>query len=215
MDPSFDNRPEIKAGSSRGGDALIVFIKNPVAGNVKTRLAGTIGIEEALNVYNFLLKNTLATVDNLTDLHKYYFFSDFIPVTSEWQNGDYHKKIQKGSNLGVRMARAFEEILALHQKAVIIGTDCPTLTVTLIEDAFQKLETADFVIGPAQDGGYYLFGMKEFKQEIFEDIAWSTETVYAATTAKINSLKKNFYKLPVLRDIDEWQDWCAFVQGAV
>jgi len=186
-------------------NALIVFQKNEVLGKVKSRLAVTIGEEKALNVYRMLLDLTYSQVAKLSSSDIFVYYSDEIgdrsfhfPVT---------KRIQKGQNLGHRMAVAFEEVfLSGYQKTVIIGTDCPEISAELLEQAFGVLDQKDAVIGPALDGGYYLLGMCRFNESLFQNMPWSSSEVTAQTIEKLNLHKISFGLLKTLRDIDTEED---------
>lgn len=185
-------------------DILIIFTKNPVHGEVKTRLAASIGHDKALDIYQQLVACTYSTVKPLA-CNKVVYYSDNIPKQDIW-NDEFTKSIQQGSDLGERMSNAFKEVFAQgYKKAVIIGTDCPSIDQQLLADAFAKLNTYDAVIGPAADGGYYLMGMKEH-YELFDNIAWSTPGVLAATLKKCDDLGLSYFLLPVLNDIDEEKD---------
>lgn len=187
-------------------NALIVFIKNPELGKVKTRLAKTLGDEKALAIYQALLKHTRETALQL-DVSRMLYYSSFIPEEDEWSEEDFQKYIQYGEVLGERMYYAFEDALTVHDKAVIIGSDCASLTPEIVQEAFDQLDRFPFVIGPAQDGGYYLLGMKRLQIELFTQIPWSTEQVFPETMARINALGKMAYQLPELSDIDLEEDW--------
>lgn len=185
---------------------LIIFVKNPIKGNVKTRLAITIGDEEALEVYKKLLKHTLAIIAK-TDTEKHVFYADFINKDDLW-NG-CNKVLQQGNDLGERMKNAFQEIFQngfLH-KAIIIGSDCAMLNEQHIQLAFEKLDSHDVVIGPAQDGGYYLLGMKALQPFLFEEMPWSTSDLLNLTIKKCNENKLGVFELPQLSDLDNNKDW--------
>lgn len=187
-------------------DALIIFIKNPERGKVKTRLAQTMGPDQALAVYRALLTHTRRLAESL-DSHRLLFYSDFIDHKDQWPASSFQKFLQKGTDLGARMHQAFQTALLEHQKSVIIGSDCASLTVDILREAFRQLDRHDFVIGPAQDGGYYLLGMKEEHPELFTDITWSTDSVLSSTLNRIEKLDKSCYHLPELSDIDYEADW--------
>lgn len=186
---------------------LIIFAKNPVLGKVKTRLAKTIGDEEALKIYNLLLRHTQALCDQL-DLTKYVFYTDYIPENDIWSNGDAYKKhIQEGDELGSRMYNAFRKGFAEGYKSIaIIGTDCPELRAAHIELAFDHLKTSDTVIGPAKDGGYYLLGMNALHKELFFNKSWSTSSVFDDTVDDLKNLKISYELLPTLSDVDTEED---------
>lgn len=189
--------------------ALLIFAKNPVAGKVKTRLAATIGNEAALVVYHKLLQHTFKSTQDL-DLDKFVFYSEFKEEDDLWKKG-FSKELQTGNHLGERMRNAFDLILNKgYQKAVIIGTDCPYIDAEIIEDAFKVLNSSDIVIGPAEDGGYYLIGIKMNHSELFENIQWSTNSVLSATIEKCIELKLSYSLLKLLNDIDDEQDLLEF-----
>lgn len=186
---------------------LLIFIKNPEPGKVKTRIAQTAGDERALQIYKELLRHTREVALSV-DARRILFYSDEIIGQDEWSSQDFQKMVQHGSDLGERMSNAF--ILGLIQpddKAVIIGSDCASLTPDIIEDAFQKLEAYPFVIGPSTDGGYYLLGMTKHQRVLFKDMQWSTNEVFANTVERIEQLGQRYYLLPKLTDIDYEEDW--------
>ena len=118
--------------------------------------------------------------------------------------------MQASGGLGERMEQAFRQAFeAGAKKVVIIGSDCPELTGEMLQRAFDQLDEADYVLGPAPDGGYYLLGMKELESSVFHDIEWSTETVRAQTLEKIQAAGKSYALLPVLSDVDTEEDWLA------
>jgi uncharacterized protein len=186
---------------------LLVFIKNPRFGRVKTRLARTIGDAEALRIYYVLLEKTRRAALGTT-ARRWLFYSDFAEKQDDWPNTDFEKRVQAQSpDLGQRMASAFREAFADGAKrAVIIGSDCPEISPEILDMAFQQLENEDFVLGPATDGGYYLLGMRRFQPEIFEGVAWSTAAVLAQTMGIIQSLGQSVALLPELADVDTEAD---------
>ena len=150
-------------------DALIVFVKNPVAGKVKTRLAATLGSPQALEIYLKLLAKTRNTVASLA-CTRYVFYSDTVDEADEWTSPPFLKRLQQGPDLGIRMYAALREVLNHHPKAALIGSDIPELAGTQLQAAFLALDTHDYVLGPAKDGGYYLIGMKTPSAAVFEGI---------------------------------------------
>ena len=104
------------------------------------------------------------------------------------------------------MKKAFEMVLEKHSKVVIIGSDCPELTATIIEDAFHALNTHDVVVGPSHDGGYYLLGLTEFYSHLFDNINWSTSSVFHQTIEKMKTNEISFDLLPTLYDLDTIDD---------
>lgn len=194
--------------TKRRDQALIVFMKNPIPGKVKSRLAATIGNEHALNVYLSLLNYTKAYLSNI-DIDIYWYINE--SPDSKFADSFFTEqdqiKIQKGDSLGQKMSNAFEELFEKgFASSCIIGTDCPYINEQSIEEAFVELSTADFVIGPAKDGGYYLLGMNQFEPNLFTEIEWSTDNVFQKTVLKIQDLKKTYSALATLSDIDNEDD---------
>ncbi len=187
-------------------NAIIIFVRNPVLGQVKTRLAKTIGAEAALKVYKILLLHTDIICKDL-DCDKYLFYVDEINADDSWNNRIYKKQLQSPGNLGKRMSAAFDLVLKNGcNKVLIIGSDCYELSRQLIENAFDRLEQTDIVLGPAVDGGYYLLGMKKHQPALFENILWSTSSVLSQTINTCNKYQQSYFLLPVLNDVDEEKD---------
>lgn len=188
-------------------NTLLIFIRNPEPGKVKTRLARTVGDEEALRIYHLLLAQTRSAALGCK-AERWLFYSDFLPENDDWPPSDFQKKLQSTGALGERMEKAFEAVFESgSDKAVIIGSDSPELTGPMLQTAFDLLDSTDFVLGPANDGGYYLLGMKAFEPAVFRGIDWSTETVKKKTLEKIYGLDKSCSFLPVLTDVDTEEDW--------
>jgi len=183
---------------------LLIFTRNPELGKCKTRLAATVGNEIALNIYKFLLNHT-ATITKNINAAKQVWYSEEIWKDDIWSNHFYDKKLQNGADLGIRMANAFSEgFVAGFERIIVIGSDMYDLNQTDIDNAFATLKSADFVIGPAEDGGYYLLGMNAFTANVFKNKTWGTETVLEAT---LNNLKNENIKLLEIRnDIDLYED---------
>ena len=184
--------------------ALIVFTRNPELGKCKTRLAATIGDQSALDVYRFLLDHTVKITRSLSaDVYVYY--SEKIKEIDRWDTSIFRKKEQHGHDLGAKMQHAFKELFDIgYQKAIIIGSDMYDISTQEIEDAFLGLENYNFVIGPAQDGGYYLLGMKQLKSSLFINKKWGTQSVLEDTIQDLT--KETLSILPEKNDIDYFED---------
>lgn len=182
----------------------MIFTKNPVAGKVKTRLARDIGDDKALEVYKFLLKHSYEITSPLT-LNKQVFYSSQIAENDIWKSGGFEKKLQIEGDLGEKMEAAFSEAFKKgYQKVIIIGSDMYDISLADISTAFTNLEDHDYVIGPAQDGGYYLLGMKALNSDLFEGKNWSTSTVLVDTLADMKDARIKV--LPEKNDIDTLDD---------
>jgi len=192
---------------SRG---LIVFARLPELGKVKTRLAATLGNQQALDAYQLMLSRTRETCQEV-QAQRHVFFSPSLPESDfHWPQPAFYHHVQVEGDLGIRMRQAFQEMFALNlEKVVIMGTDCPALRPSHLNAAFRALALHDFVVGPALDGGYYLLGMRTLHPSLFEGIAWSTDSVFQDTLAAISRLGKSVQVLDTLRDVDTEEDWEA------
>jgi uncharacterized protein len=197
-------------------NALIIFIKNPALGKVKTRLARTIGDEKALDIYLQLTQITRENALKLSEkakksdnilrgVKRHVYYSDFVNPSDEWANTRFTKHVQTGDDLGERMSNAFSDILKTHKNAIIIGSDCPTLTTEIMGMALAQLENHDFVVGLLG------FGQKNVNNFVFENMDWSTDKVLPTTLKRIKERGKSVFLLPELTDIDEEKDWADYV----
>ena len=192
--------------------AIIIFVRNPELGKVKTRLAKEIGDEETLKVYQDLLQHTHDITCRL-DCNRFVYYADYVTENDLWNNKMFVKKLQAGDQLGKRMELAFFELFEQdYSKVVIIGSDCPELTTSFIKEAFEKLDNNDVVIGPSSDGGYYLLGLKKLIPELFNDKQWSTGSVLSDTILDTVRLRKECSFLPELSDIDTAEDLFRYQQ---
>jgi rSAM/selenodomain-associated transferase 1 len=173
---------------------------------VKTRLAATVGQQRAYEVYLHLLAIT-RTAALGADCESHLHYSDRIDLDDEWPNAYFSKYVQQGEGLGERMLHAFTLSFANGaERAIVVGSDCPELTSSLINAAFNALDGHDAVIGPADDGGYYLLGMKRPVPDFFEGKQWSTATVLADTLADAQRLGLKVQLMPMLSDLDNEVD---------
>lgn len=184
--------------------ALIVFTRNPELGQCKTRLAKTLGDQSALDIYKYLLQHT-ANVSKHVNADRYVFYSEDINQDDIWNTTHFIKRLQKGKDLGERMHNAFEELfMSGYKKVIIIGSDLLDLNTDIIEHAIAILDHNEVVLGPAEDGGYYLLGLKKLYPELFKNKAWGTETVREDTLADLKN--KTVSLLKSLNDIDTFND---------
>ncbi len=188
------------------GKGLIVFVKNPTLGKVKTRLAKNIGKDKALQAYKMLMHYTHDIVMK-TDTHKYLYYSEFIEDEDLWSPREFRKLVQYGDDLGRRMFNAIELSLLENKNVVLIGSDCAEIKKKHIDTAFKQLKTRDVVLGPAEDGGYYLIGVKENSKPLFHDINWGTDSVLQHTLDKIKELGLSHCLIEKLNDVDTLEDW--------
>jgi hypothetical protein len=184
--------------------AIIIFARNPELGKCKTRLAQTIGDESALKIYKHLLHHT-AKITEKINTDKFVFYSEHIHKNDIWKDDIFIKRLQYGTDLGIKMKNAFTELFnSGYEKIIIVGSDILDLKTEHISESFLKLDMHDVVIGPAFDGGYYLLGMKQLHSTVFENKAWGTSTVLEDT---LKDLKyQNVFLLEELNDIDTFED---------
>lgn len=189
--------------------ALIIFVKNPIEGEVKTRIAKTVGHAKAVEIYHELLQYTHEVVETLpvADYAKTVYYGDFINDNDLW-NG-WQKAIQpQDGDLGDRMKQAFREQFALGaDRVVIIGSDCLDLKPHHLQQAFQQLQEHDVVLGPSTDGGYYLLGMSLLHEGIFDGMPWSQPELMEETKTVLTQNNISYALLEPLTDIDEWEDY--------
>lgn len=185
-------------------NALIIFTRKPELGKVKTRLAKGVGDEKALEVYIHLLKHS-AKISSQVDAEKQVWYTNSIEKKDIWNDKIFKKYTQADGDLGNKMKNAFfSNFRNAFEKVVIIGTDLLDIDTNLIKKAFEHLEHYDVVIGPAEDGGYYLLGMNHFIPEVFEDVEWSTSKVLDQTLDKLEH--KSVMLLDEKNDIDYKED---------
>lgn len=186
---------------------LMVFAKNIMPGHVKTRLARRTGKDKAVQIYRILLQYT-RNITLETDVDRQIWYDRFEPDAPIFSRDHFLPRIQYGKGLGERMKFAFQQAFKEgYQRAVIIGTDCAELTSKTISEAFDMLQDREVVLGPAEDGGYYLLGMKAFYPILFENISWGTNRVFAQTTRHLKEKGIDYGRLEQLRDVDHWSDW--------
>jgi len=194
-------------------EALIIMTKNPIKGQVKTRLSETLGPDTTFEIYKRLLKITQQITENLP-IDKHLFYSDFIVLQDEFSTEEYQKHVQiSHPNLGNKMLAAFQQMFNLgYEKCVIIGSDCPYLSASLISEAFVKLTETDVVIGPSVDGGFYLLGCKNDRDLNFDNIIWSTDMVTNQLLINIDKDGLSRLLLPILEDIDDNASWENYLE---
>lgn len=201
-----------------GNNALIVFAKLPEPGKVKTRLARDVGKKRAALIYSLIAKDVIDRVSKSREYNTAIFFDppEKINEVKDWigegivESGPGGSGLffpQEGGSLGERISRAFGKMFSSGaDRAVIIGTDCIELTACTIEQAFGALRDYDAVLGPAEDGGYYLLGLSFLTPELFQQIDWSTKFVLEQTIGRIREKGLNYKLLETLRDIDNLND---------
>ena len=189
---------------------IVVFAREPLLGKVKSRLAVEIGAQEALAVYQAML----ARVGQL--LTQAQLAAWDLWVTSNCSHKDFLSicnktdiYLQNGQDLGARMDAAIRQTLQEKnvESVILIGTDCPALTERYLDQALLALESGvDVVLGPAEDGGYVLVGMRRPIAAVFEDIPWGTDQVMQRTLETLKAKELTYRLLDTLWDVDRPED---------
>ncbi len=189
--------------------AVVVTARYPQLGEVKSRLAADMGHEAALAVYRKLLHRCLAAVAEI-DATRYIFFTGtHDPETHEHASQlGFRCELQCEGDIGQRMANAFAKVWEQHPTAhvILVGTDVPDLSPAILNRAFDQLTSADAVLGPASDGGYYLIGLRSAEPTIFTDMEWSTDKVAVDTLERLKQASKTVACVDELHDIDYLAD---------
>lgn len=191
-------------------NVVIIFLKYPEAGKVKTRLAKDVGDDEAARIYSHMALNVIEGAIDPKSYHTIIFY-DPPEREKEIKNWIGEKELQYspqiGNTLGDRITNAFKEVYSHGaDKTVIIGTDCLEVNSEIINEAISLLEKTQVVLGPAEDGGYYLLALNQYRPQIFQDINWSTEQVLDQTVSKILEDKLSYSLLKTLKDVDTLKD---------
>lgn len=195
-------------------DTLICLAREPVAGQVKTRLIPALGAEGAARLYRTLLGMALEAAAAVPGIHRELWCAGAVPkggrcgALAEHHGLELHH--QPEGDLGVRMGTALSRALTRGGCAVLIGSDCPEYSPDYLTAAFAALESADVVIGPAADGGYVLIGVRRLDPRLFAGIPWSSNQVLSRTRAALESLGWGWVELPTLRDLDRPEDLLDF-----
>ncbi|MCB1122927.1 MAG: TIGR04282 family arsenosugar biosynthesis glycosyltransferase [Verrucomicrobiae bacterium] len=195
-------------------EVVALFLKAPVPGQVKTRLAASLGDEKASEAYVSLVEFLLKRLSGLP-IHIHHVPEDSSSLVA-WLGPDYVYHPQKGADLGERLENAMEcEFAGGADKLIFLGGDCPYVDKSRIDEAFAALDHHDVVIGPATDGGYYLIGLKHLLPELFRNIAWSTDVVFKQTLEICYRDGFSFSVLAEESDVDDlasWEKASAFLQ---
>lgn len=214
------------------GHYLILFVKYPEPGKVKTRLGQGIGNGNAAALYKLFVQTILQTIspgvppggsepsaasspENTYKTALFFSPKEKMAEMADWLGDGHDFYPQNGNDLGERITDAFETIARLGaRKAIIIGSDTPMLDKTVIQQAFTLLDTSDVVIGPTTDGGYYLLGLSFLTHgferfangKIFSGISWSTKEVFTETIDRLERSRLKYRLLPQSYDIDTASD---------
>jgi hypothetical protein len=190
---------------------VILFLKLPEKGKVKTRLSESTSEKFAIDFYKLCVSEILKYLNllNKSEFDIYVFFENDKNKRKimEWLGSHYNLITQRGDYLGERMLNSFRYIFSKgYGRAVIIGSDIPDLSNETIEQAAALLNEHDVIISPSTDGGYVLLGLKKIAPELFENISWSTGEVLQQTIDKIKNAGLSYKLTNPLSDIDDKND---------
>jgi len=196
------------------GEKLIVFLKAPRPGTVKTRLAETIGVGPAAAAYRQLIETLLSRLQSLGAVELCYSPDDALAEIEPWLRKGWVAVPQGDGDLGQRLESAFDRSFAAGaQRVVVIGSDCPAVTDDDVGQAWAELRLRDVVLGPTTDGGYWLIGLRQIEPSLFHDIPWSTDGVFAESMKRISHRRLSVQVLRQLTDVDTERDWRAFLSA--
>ena len=188
-------------------NAVILFARDPILGQVKTRLRPSFDDETILKLYICFVEDSLEKIRQVDNV------KCFVGVSPDNHSGLFKGIesfgmslfVQRGKDLGEKMRQAFADRFAEgYNKVVIIGSDSPSLPVSYINKALAS--DKDLVLGPSTDGGYYLIAMSGKLSEVFSGVAWGTENVLDETLKKIKGTSVSFELLPIWYDVDSPDD---------
>lgn len=193
----------------RADAAIILMAKQPRAGKTKTRLCPPFSPTEAAQFYEAALKDTLALAGGLQGMQLAVAYSpaEALAYFQQITPAGTLLLLAEGPNIGVCLQQAFAALFGLgYTRALALNTDGPSLPLAYLAQAIHLLDDADVVLGPGEDGGYYLLGMKNLHAALFEDILWSSAHVLSQTLAQCQLLNLRSALTPPWYDVDSPQD---------
>jgi len=194
------------------GEKLIVFVKAPRPGSVKTRLAQAIGAQSACAAYSRMVAALLNQLRSLDAVELCFTPQDAADEIRHWLREGWTIRPQVNGDLGRRLGSAFEHSFnSGARQVVVIGSDCPAVTAEDVRKAWEGLQTHDVVLGPATDGGYWLIGLRQTQPALFQAIPWSSGQVFPETIKRIRQCGLRVQILRELRDLDTEADWRTFL----
>lgn len=198
-------------------ERLIIFCRFPYPGKAKTRLIPGVGAAKAALIHKELAEFTLDTAkviaEDLDLSIEIAIVGNTLEPMKEWLGDDLLYTTQVEGDLGLKMSNVITKAFQQNcKKVIIIGTDCPEITPSILEDAFSSLDNHELVIGPAYDGGYYLIGLNREIPKIFEQVSWGSEHVFKETMKQCSKDKINLHLLRKLHDIDRPEDLHLWTQ---
>jgi rSAM/selenodomain-associated transferase 1 len=197
----------------RPARTILVFVKFPEPGRVKTRLAQTIGMARAAEMYRAWIGQVFGKLQALRSSSRLIGYYDGAPIDefAAWEKMADDWWAQPDGDLGQRLAAGFEAGFALGGPVIALGTDCLEIDPELVLQAFQELAWNDVVFGPASDGGYYLVGAAQSRPNLFDRIRWSSPFTLTDHLRRCEEERWSKAILPMRHDIDTWDDWNAYL----
>jgi rSAM/selenodomain-associated transferase 1 len=193
---------------------VLVFVRAPELGRVKTRLEKKMDAVTVLGLYQCFVEDIIQTLTSGGhDITVYFAPSHKESAVQTWLGPTIHIQAQTGMSLGEKMRNAFSNVFATGvDQALLIGSDFPDLDIGILQEAFVSLQKKDMTIGPAKDGGYYLMGFRKdtFDGDVFTGIDWGTEHVFQQTLQHIHAAGLKDHVLPIWQDMDTFEDLTAF-----
>jgi rSAM/selenodomain-associated transferase 1 len=192
----------------------LLFVRAPELGRVKTRLERGLGGATVLRLYQCFVQDIIETLGTGGyHLTVYFTPSHRGSAVRAWLGDTLPTRAQAGNTLGDRMRNAFSDVFARGvEQAVLLGSDLPDIDMRIIDTSFEFLRKTDGVVGPAEDGGYYLIGLRKdrFNGDLFSGIDWGTASVFRQTMGQFRAAGLSAHILPTRRDIDTHDDLAAF-----
>lgn len=199
----------------RNESRLLVFLRAPREGQVKTRLACEIGPVAALEAYRTLLQRTLDAAADFGAVELRFTPYDALPLVEPLLRPGWTAVGQGEGDLGVRLDSAFRDAFRDgFQRVMVVGSDCPEISPEDLSQADERLSESDVVLGPAHDGGYWLLGLRRPAPFLFRDMPWSTPHVFAETVRRVEAAGLRLGRLRELADVDTAADWRRWLERA-
>ncbi|MEZ5558416.1 MAG: TIGR04282 family arsenosugar biosynthesis glycosyltransferase [Pseudomonadales bacterium] len=201
--------------TTTGRARLAIFARAPVPGQVKQRLAATMGDQAALSAHVALVEDTLQRLHEVPGATTELWLTGAeVARVSDWcRRWRLPLRRQRGSDLGARMSTAIAAALAGGEPGLVVGCDCPPVTADYVARAIRSLLETDVVLGPALDGGYALVGLARDEPDIFQSIAWGTSKVLEQTLTRADAAGLSVTLLEPVWDVDTEADWRRFQAG--
>jgi len=195
--------------STNNHNVLLIFVKAPHLGLVKTRLQPELSEQQSVSLHKAMAEDLITRFREISLWQTKIAFwpGDALSCMQKWLGDHLEFLPQQGQDLGQRMSRAFDEQFRMgHEKVLVVGCDLPALETEMISEAFKRLSENDLVLGPSEDGGYYLIGLKQAHPELFRGVDWSTDQVLEQILNNAGAGRLMIRRMPVRSDIDTYQD---------